>query len=260
MEELLERYEQFLHSNANTYLDADEFADIADYYSQQGEELKAVDVVDRALEIFPDAIGLLAFKARSCLVINRDVEAAERYIERAQDKADIEYYYVKAEIILMRNSAEKADEYLNNYYNNVIINEPTEEQDDYFYDVANIFFDYEEYYFCNEWLQRMKNTDAMDCQLLAARTSFYLENFGKSETLYEKLLDEDPFNVGYWQEIAVAQMAQDKVSEALTSVDYALAIDPENEDAALTKANCLLMLDNVKDAHDILEQLINKKS
>ena len=105
----------------------------------------AQEIIDQALEVFPDALCLLAFKARFCLLYGADTDKAEQYIERAQDKSDIEYHYVKAEIILTRDGGHAADDYLVGYYADVIQHESQSEIDDYFFDVANLFFDYEEY-------------------------------------------------------------------------------------------------------------------
>lgn len=260
MQELLNRYERFLHSGADSFLDADEFAEIADYYSEQGEEQKAVGIIDNALEIYPDDIALLAFKSRACLFIDHDPEAAERVIELAQDKTNVEYHYVKAEILLYNKDVTGARQYLEDYYDNVVATEPTDEQDDYFYDVASLFFDYGQYPLCWEWLKKSEDKENTDYKILAARTLFQLNRYEESEVLYDQVLDELPFDSDLWHEQALSQLAQDKVSEALTSTEYALAIEPGNEEAFYTKAHCMMLLGNLEDASLMFDKLSKEPS
>jgi len=243
IQELINRYDQFLNSDGDSYLDADEFAELAEYYSDElGDDNMAQEIIDQALEVFPDALCLLAFKARFCLLYGADTDKAEQYIERAQDKSDIEYHYVKAEIILTRDGGHAADDYLVGYYADVIQHESQSEIDDYFFDVANLFFDYEEYTLCMEWLQRSFRKEGSDYLYLYARTLFRMGVADESEKIFNQLLNDYPFEVDLWQDIALAQFVQDKIPEAITSLDYALAIEPDNEDAIYNKELLMLML------------------
>ena len=252
---LLARYERFLTGKGDGYLEADEFAELAEYYMDKGESEAALRIIHQALEILPDALEPLTFMARYCLFDSNDYLSAEKYIERIQDKSDVEYHYVKAEILIVRDGAPTADKYLKDYFKAEVQYEPEEDQCNYNYDVANLFYDYDEYELSMRWLDYQHDENDIDYKRLRARVLFNMEKHKESEAVYNQILNQDPFDVEAWHEIALAQMAQDNISEALTSVDYALAIEPDNEDILYTKAHCLLMLGNFMDATQLFEQL-----
>ena len=79
--ELLRQYEDSVRSGHPTYMDADDLADIADYYHYEGRQDDATTAIELALQFNPDAIGPLLYKAREALSIN-NFEAARDYAER----------------------------------------------------------------------------------------------------------------------------------------------------------------------------------
>ena len=53
--ELLESYEAAMQVGEQPFMDSDDLVDLADYYNNIGESDKAVEVVEHALELYPDA-------------------------------------------------------------------------------------------------------------------------------------------------------------------------------------------------------------
>lgn len=51
--QLLQNYENLRDKGICSYIDAEEFTDIADYYQMLGEPQKALEAIDMALKIFP---------------------------------------------------------------------------------------------------------------------------------------------------------------------------------------------------------------
>ena len=80
---ILNKYEESVESGHPIYIDADDLADIADYYQYNGFPEKAGDAIDLALEYNPDAVGPLLYKAREALVAN-DFKTAEDYADRIE--------------------------------------------------------------------------------------------------------------------------------------------------------------------------------
>ena len=54
---LLEQYEDSVKSGHPAYMDADDLADIADYYHYEGRLEDAAAAIELALQFNPDAIG-----------------------------------------------------------------------------------------------------------------------------------------------------------------------------------------------------------
>ena len=67
-QELLHSYEASVASGDTLFLDADDFVDIADYYNYNDATDKAIEVVEQALELYPDDVLLNVFMARQALL------------------------------------------------------------------------------------------------------------------------------------------------------------------------------------------------
>ena len=96
---ILNQYEESVESEHPIYIDADDLADIADYYQYNGFPEKAKVAVDLALEYNPEAVGPLLFKAREALVAN-DFETAREYAEKIEAVDTMEAVYLKGEILV----------------------------------------------------------------------------------------------------------------------------------------------------------------
>ena len=66
-QQILRQYEESVQQGNSIYMDADELADIADYYQYNGKLDEADQAINMALEYNPDAVGPLLYKAREAL-------------------------------------------------------------------------------------------------------------------------------------------------------------------------------------------------
>ena len=81
-----------------------------------------------------------------------------------------------------------------------------------------------------------------------ARTLFGLGKYQDSERIFNELIDHDPYSIRYWNALASAQFMREDYSAAITSSEYAIAIDPNDPESLLSKANCLYNLGNYESA------------
>ena len=239
----LESYEESVRSGHPLFLDADDLADIADYYHFTGIDQQADEVIDYALSLYPNATLPNVFKAREALAIG-DYDSAVEYIEQIENQDDPEYHYMQAELLIAKDQVEKADEYLREYFATV----PPEEYQDFVYDIANIYFDYGLSDKAYEWLMRTKGDGSNDFKELMARILFGLGKYKDSERIFNELLDPDPYSKRYWNGLANAQFMNEDFSGSVTSSEYAIAIDPNDADSLLNQANALYRLGNFEEA------------
>ena len=239
----LESYEESVRSGHPLFLDADDLADIADYYHFTGIDQQADEVIEYALSLYPNATLPNVFKAREALAIG-DYDSAVEYIEQIENQDDPEYHYMQAELLIAKDQVEKADEYLREYFATV----PPEEYKDFVYDIANIYFDYGLSDKAYEWLMRTKGDGSNDFKELMARILFGLGKYKDSERIFNELLDRDPYSKRYWNGLANAQFMNEDFSGSVTSSEYAIAIDPNDADSLLNKANALYRLGNFEEA------------
>ena len=240
---ILSQYEESVESGHPTYIDADDLADIADYYQYNGFTDKAGEAINLALEYNPEAVGPLLYKAREALVSN-DFKTAKDYAERIEAVDKMEAVFLKGEILICQGNTEAADAYFIEQMKEVM----TDELMDYVYDVANIFSDYDLHDKAFEWMARSQGDDSDSFKELMARTLFGLGKYQDSERIFNELIDHNPYSIRYWNALASAQFMREDYSAAITSSEYAIAIDPKDPESLLSKANCLYNIGNYESA------------
>lgn len=240
---ILHEYEESISSGHPVYIDADDLADIADYYQYNDRPDDAGRAIEQALVQNPEAVGPLLYRAREALV-RKDYQTARELTEKLCAVDSREALYLQGEIMICEDKANQADQYFQTQMKDI----PTDELTDYVYDVANIFADYELHDKAFEWIARSQGDDSDEFKELMARTLFGLGRYQDSERIFNELIDHNPYSVNYWNALASAQFMREDYSAAITSSEYAIAIDPNDADGLLSKANCLYNLGNYEAA------------
>ena len=253
--QILRQYEESVKSGHPVYMDADDLADIADYYHYEGSMEEAADAIELALQFNPDAIGPLLYKAREALSWG-DFDLAREYAERIRIVDSTEYLYLSGEILICEGKAEEADELFRKQF----LELPPDEQMDYVYDVANLFAEYNDYNKSFEWIARSQGDDSDDFKELMARTLFGIRKYEDSGRLFNELLDHNPYSKVYWNALANAQFMSEDYGASVTSSEYAIAIDPNDTESILTKANGLYHLENDEEALAYYEKYSEKNN
>ena len=246
---ILRQYEDSVQSGHPAYMDADDLADIADYYHYEGRLDEASDAIELALQFNPDAIGPLLYKAREALSLG-NFRLARDYAERIRTIDQDEHLFLKGEILICEGKTEEADELFRKQY----LDLPPDEQMDYVYDVANLFAEYNDYNKSFEWMARSQGDDSDDFKELMARTLFGIGKYEDSSRLFNELLDHNPYSKVYWNALASAQFMSEDYGASITSSEYAIAIDPNDAESILTKANGLYHLENYDEALSYFEK------
>ena len=252
---LLEQYEDSVKSGHLVYMDADDLADIADYYHYGGRLDDAAAAIELALQFNPDAIGPLLYKAREALSLN-NFRTARDYAERIRIIDQAEYLYLLGEILICEGKTEEADELFRKQFMEL----PPDEQMDYVYDVANLFAEYIDYNKSFEWMARSQGDDSDDFKELMARTLFGIGKYEDSSKLFNELLDHNPYSKVYWNALASAQFMSEDYGASIASSEYAIAIDPNDAESILTKANGLYHLENFEEALSYFEKYSEKNN
>ena len=242
-QELLNSYEASMNDGTQPFMDADSLVDIADYYNMHGNADKALNVIEYALELYPHATLPNVFMARHALM-QGDFQQAHEYASHIEERDDPDYHYLQAEILIAEGHIDEADRYLRDYGMTVAI----DEYEDFIKDCANLYVDYSISDKAYEWMMRSKGDDSTDFKELMARTLFGLERYKDSERIFNELLDTDPYSAKYWKALAGVQLMAEDYGNALTSSEYAIAIDPDDSEGILCKANALLQLNNYEEA------------
>ena len=207
-QELLHSYEASVASGDTLFLDADDFVDIADYYNYNDATDKAIEVVEQALELYPDDVLLNVFMARQAL-LDADYDTASEYADRQLD---------------------------------------SDEVNDFIKDVGNLYEDYNIGQKAYEWMLRMTDDNSDDFKELMARALFGVGKYKEAGRLFNELLDNHPYSKSYWTALASAQFMSEDYHASVTSSEFAIAIDPEDPDGIDSKANALFKLGNYQES------------
>ena len=195
---ILHEYEELCKENADSFLDSEELADIAEYYHIIGKEEEARAAATYAVNVFPGATAPLCFLARTALFVDKDPVKAELLAEEIIDKTDLDYYYLIAEIMMVLNKYE--------------------------------------------------DTETKDYKELKAKILLWLGKSNESEDMLNELIDSNPYSTTYWNELAECHFLRGEYNKSITASEYALAINPEDEDALSNKANALYSIGNNDEA------------
>lgn len=253
--EMLDDYEQTVNSGQLVFMDADDLADIADYYQLHDRPEEARKAVERALELEPDSPFALSYMVHEALNKN-DYQAAEDYLAQMTDEQHPEFVYCRAEIWMAQGMVEKADKYLRNSLKQV---SPQEHQD-YVYDVANLWTSYNYSEKGMEWMMRAQPEDTDEFKELMGRTYFGLGAYDDSERIFNELIDRNPFQKRYWNALANAQYMKEDYGASVASSEYAIAIDPDDTEGIIAKANALFRLENYEEALKYYERYFEKEN
>ena len=242
--DILQRYEDALEEGEDIILDSEELTSIAEYYQAQGDTAKGLAAAEYALSLYANATAPLLFKARVALLQDNDAEKALDLVEQIEDKSDLDYFYLKAEIMIVENDTDAADLYLDDCYDQVA----DSDRADFVLDAATLFADYEQTDLAEKWLLRSEETTHPDYRELQARIHYMRGQYEKSEEILNTLIDESPYSAIYWDLLATVQLAQQRHNDSMTSSEYAIAINPKDDEALLNKAYILLQMSNFEEA------------
>lgn len=240
----LRRYEEAKAAGREEYYETDELTDISEFYYKQGRLQDAVSTLDFAMRLHPGAAMPLVFRGRIALIDENNINAARHYVDLIDDQLDLDCIYLHAEIMIAEKKIDEADHFL--LENMELIDE--DDVPDYILDVALLLIDYNIPDKAAEWLERSDEHDLADYREVKARIAFAKGDYEQSQQIFEQLLDEDPYSGRYWNSLASTQFMGNRINDAITSSEFSIAINPNDEEAILNKANGLFSLGNFTEA------------
>lgn len=248
--EIIDSYEEAIEKGEHIFLDADDLADLADYYYSHNNLEQADEVSRYASSLYPDSTIIKILQVNTLLNINNDLVSAKNLLEQIEDTSALEYIYVKADILLREKKVEEAHKYLQEQ--ECIIDK--EELENYYLDITELCLDNE---FSKEalfWLQKCKNKSDDDYNYLFARLCFNIGDYTESIKILTELVDNHPYDDELWCLLAKAQHMNFCLQDALTSCDYSIAIEPEKNEAVFVKGVVVYARGDYKQAIELLKQ------
>ena len=246
---LLDSYETSINAGEPVFMDADDLVDIADYYQYTGEKDKAEEAISLALSLSPGSSSPLTYRIHEALFQQNDPQKAWELLEQMIDKESPDYIFDRAEILISEGNIEEAEEYLEENFRDL----PSDEQQDFIVDAANIFMDWRLPEKVIQWVTRGNPNDpnvknSTEFKEILAKAFVEMGKYEDGKRIFNELIDKDPFSKKYWNALASAQFMNEDYSGAIQSSEYAIALEPEDPEGFITKANGLLRLNNFEEA------------
>jgi len=242
--ESINKYEDARRDNVCIYIETEDLTDIAEYYYENGNISQAIEAIDYAVTLCPGATMPLIFRSRIALLDENNIEMAKQYAANVNDKRDLDYYYLLAEIMIVEENWDNAEAFLREKMDFI----DDEDQPDFILDVAALFADYNLYDYAEEWLLMSDEYDLADYKELKGRIACGKGNYDEGETIFKELLDEDPYASQIWNNLSSAQLMNNDIKESISSSEFAIAINPKDDEAILNKANGLFSLGRYEEA------------
>ena len=240
--QLLAKYESMLSNKKNVYFEADELKLIAEYYASIGSTGASDEAISYALNLHPDNLDILIFKCHS-LIINDKIEDAQLLIDSLPDQQDYEVRLLQAEICLAEPRFADAKQILKELY--------LESRDiDTMLDIAQLYLDNHDMKSAKEWIDKAYKQEPNSSEVLNMKALLCFSNgeLSKAAKLYNRLLDDYPYSIEYWQNLVKCYLYTNKFEKAQDALEFAMSIDDENLINWELKGNYYLLQNDLEEA------------
>ena len=242
LQEIAEQYEAAKAENKPIYLDADDLADLADWYAIRHKYEKATEVVEYGLGLHPDSTALLVEQAYLFMDTQKKEKAKEIVARIAEDSSEVKV--LKANLLFEEGKAEDAEALL----------ESMDDKDDLanIVDVSYMYIDMGMPEKALPWLTSGLEKYAEEEAFLAVTGDcYYTQGLHEKATFFfNKLIDKNPYSAPYWFGLARCYFDQQMFDKAIEACDYAIVADDEFADAYVMRGHAYFQLGNEEEAMD----------
>ncbi len=222
--DIVEQYENSVRNNHALFLDAESFEILADFYEFRGDISIAQSIIHQALEQHPFS-SLILIKKAQLEFEAKDCEEALITLNKAEliDGSEAEIYLLKAEIFTFLSKYEEAIQILEERISITDV----EDLADIHLQMADVYEDWEKYEEVFQCLKKCLWVEP-DNEEALNRINYCMEiteKYERSRVFHEELINEHPYTVFAWYNLACSLKGLNKIDEAIDTLEYALAID-----------------------------------
>lgn len=247
--ESLAKYEGMVASHTPAYFDANELTGIADYYTSKGRHTDADQVINFALQLHPNDTDVLITRARIFAMKGKMAEARQ-VADLIEDDYDREVKFLRADLLMEEGRMEEAD---------AIFTQLAEDENYAITTLIEIiqgYLDADNEDYANNWVTQLfkdpKAKQAIQESRLVRSTlcDFYCRVgiYDEAIDLLHITLEQDPYAVHQWIDLAKLQLQLYKIEEAHEALDFALAINDKEPLALGLKSYAYRQAGNLEDA------------
>lgn len=229
-------FEKAMQCKETFYLDADDWADLADWYADRRKGEWAHKAAENGLHQHPGHTGLLVQQAYLYLYEQR-LEKAKSVLESIEENYLPEVIILKANLLMEYGEDARAEELLET------IEAPME-----IHDIIEVIYFYIEYKMAckaQPWMKRLKEChDEHAYKAVSADYLFATGQYDEAIKMYNELLDKEPYSAPCWYGLSRCYMELNEPNKAIEAADFSTVADEEFGDAYFVKATAYTQLGN----------------
>lgn len=246
LQELADQYEAAKTEQKTIYLDADDLADLADWYAIRRKYNMATEVTEYGLSLHPNNTALLVEQAYLYLDTQNKEKAKDIIESISEDSSEVKV--LKANLLLGEGQLDDAN----------LLLDSIEDKEDLanIIDVSYMYIDMGYPDKALTWLSYGQNLYAEEEAFLAVTGDCYYAKgmLEEASLFYNKLIDKNPYSASYWFGLARCYFDQQMFDKAIEACDYAIIADDEFADAYIMKGHSFYQLDNEESAIENYQQ------
>lgn len=252
--ELIELVEQFEAAQAEQkpiYMDAEDLADIAEWYSRRNRFDDAAKAIDHGLKLHPGNTSLLVEQVYLYLDQYDLLHAQQTARLLTEERPDV--IILRARLLVEEGRLQDAELMLDTL------------EDKYsrenLIDVAYMYLEAGQRQCALDWLSHWHwNTDDQEYCAIMADSLLDQQKYQESLVYYNRLIDSKPYQPQYWIGAARCHLGMRQYEKAIDSCDYALLADEDMGEAYLIKGYAFLELNNSDKAFECYNEAVRCKA
>lgn len=246
--ELLKRYEDAVKQNTMPYFGISELADLLAYGLATGKTDISANALAIAKSLHRDSTDCIKMEIKHLISIGEG-KAALKLFDRI-GKPDIETSLLKAEVYVMLRETLKAEEIA------LSLLKEMNPEEEFAYYALEILLDcglaQDVLKYCENVLK--VSPDIKSILEIKAESLIELQEIQKAVDIYNKLLDDNPYNTMYWEQLGHIYYMTEKYGKALESFEYETDINPDIPYARIMQGFCYFRMRDNKRALEIFDE------
>ena len=249
--EILKKYEQANQLNTTPYFGVDELIDLFSYFIYIEKQEEAAKILSASKRLHPNSQENTKMEVR-LLLCRGEAESAMRLFSTLGFAQENDCKLLKAEILVALKEFRHARE--------IAIEILKDDSFDNAYEALEILLDcgfaHEALFICEKMLQGAPKQKSL--LEVKAECLIELQRINDAVSIYNKLLDDEPYNTFYWEQLGHIYYMVKRYGKALECFEYESTINEEIEYARMMQAYSYYHVRDYMHVKEIMQNFSDK--
>lgn len=255
-DELISKFEKFINTGEYCFFDSQDIIDIIEYYTGWMDKEMTQKAIETGLRYYPNSPEILLKKAEFLARQNHTMEALKILNEiEPLLQSQASFYLAKGDIYAQMGLSEQA---IQEYKKILDLDYPNKEM--IYNIIGSEYMMQDKFIEAIYYLKKSAEFNSINNPALYKIYFCYGEINKLNECIeyFQKIIDESPFNSDAWLFMAYCYYDLKDYENALESINFAQAINPNDLVIVLKKSDTLKAMDRYSEAIELLKETLNK--